>query len=126
MKGKNMCISLYDSIKALCDARGIKPGKMCVDLGLSKSLMTDLKSGRKKGITNRTAILIANYFDVSVDEVFGQEKIPAEGEDEIKEYLQILRERPETRMLLQYSKGVGKKEIEAMAEMMKKLRGDDA
>lgn len=119
-----MCKSLYDSIKALCDAKGVKPGKMCVDLGLSKSLMTDLKSGRKKGITNRTAIVIADYFGVSVDEVFGQEKIPTEGED-IKEYLELLRERPETRMLLDYSKGISKKEIEAVAEMMRRLRSDD-
>lgn len=63
-----MCI-LYESILSLCKERGIKGGKMCVDLGLSKSLMTDLKSGRKKGITAETAQKIADYFSVSVDRV---------------------------------------------------------
>lgn len=61
--------TLYKSILSLCQENGIKGGKMCVDLGLSKSLMTDLKSGRKKGITAETAQKIADYFSVSVDRV---------------------------------------------------------
>lgn len=61
--------TLYESILSLCQENGIKGGKMCVDLGLSKSLMTDLKSGRKKGITAETAKKIADYFSVSVDRV---------------------------------------------------------
>lgn len=73
--------TLYESILSLCTERGIKGGKMCVDLGLSKSLMTDLKSGRKKGITVDTAQKIADYFGVSVDRVLGTEKAPTqEGE----------------------------------------------
>ena len=72
--------TLYESILSLCQERGIKGGKMCVDLGLSKSLMTDLKSGRKKGITAETAQKIADYFSVSVDRVLngpGNENTPA-------------------------------------------------
>ena len=61
--------TLYDSILSLCTERGIKGGKMCVELGLSKSLMTDLKTGRKKGITADTAQKIADYFGVTVDRV---------------------------------------------------------
>ena len=61
--------TLYESILSLFQENGIKGGKMCVDLGLSKSLMTDLKSGRKKGITAETAQKIADYFSVSVDRV---------------------------------------------------------
>ena len=38
--------SLYDTIFALCESRGIKGGKMCTDLGISKGLLTDLKMGR--------------------------------------------------------------------------------
>ena len=76
--------TLYESILSLCNEIGIRGGKMCVDLGLSKSLMTDLKSGRKKGITAETAQKIAEYFGVSVDRVLsgpGTEKAPTpEGE----------------------------------------------
>lgn len=75
-----MC-TLYESILSLCVERGIKGGKMCVDLGLSKSLMTDLKSGRKKGITAETAQKIADYFSVSVDRVLGVEKAPIQRDE---------------------------------------------
>lgn len=69
-----MC-TLYESIISLCNERGIKGGKMCVDLGLSKSLLSDLKAGRKKRITSETAQKIADYFSVSVDRVLhGEQK----------------------------------------------------
>jgi transcriptional regulator with XRE-family HTH domain len=54
---------------------------MCVDLGLSKSLMTDLKAGRKKTIRADTAQKIADYFGVTVDRVLGAEKETAAPKD---------------------------------------------
>ena len=72
--------TLYESIKSLCDEKGVKGGKMCVDLGISKSTMTDLKSGRRTGISLETAQKIADYFGVTVDRVLGsdqKEKSPA-------------------------------------------------
>lgn len=71
---------LYKSIKSLCDENGIKPGKMCVDLEISKSMMSKLKDGSKKDIETGTAVKIAEYFGVSVDRVIGvaeKEKSPA-------------------------------------------------
>lgn len=66
--------TLYESIITLCNEKGVKGGKMCVDLGISKSTMTDLKSGRRSGISMETAQKIADYFNVSVDRVFGSEQ----------------------------------------------------
>ena len=57
---------------------------MCTDLGLSKSLMTDLKSGRKKGVTAVTANKIANYFGVSIEYLLGQESTHIVTDAEIK------------------------------------------
>ena len=65
--------SLYDRLNLLCKERGIKGGKMCTDLSISKSLMTDLKSGRKKTISAPTAQKIASYFGVSVGYLLGEE-----------------------------------------------------
>lgn len=67
-----MC-TLYNRLDLLCKERGIKGGRMCTDLGISKSLMTDLKSGRKKGINAETAQKIASYFGVSVGYLLGEE-----------------------------------------------------
>lgn len=52
---------------------------MCSDIGISKSLMTDLKSGRKKSVNAETAQKLASYFNVSVGYLLGEEdeKSPA-------------------------------------------------
>ena len=67
-------VTLYETLDSLCKQRGIKGAKMCRDLGISKSLMTDLKSGRKKGVNADTAQKLASYFDVSVGYLLGEEE----------------------------------------------------
>ena len=67
-------VTLYERLISLCEERGIKGGRMCVELGISKSLMTDLKSGRKKGVNADTAQKIASYFGVSVGYLLGEEE----------------------------------------------------
>lgn len=66
--------TLYERLVELCEKRGIKGAQMCRDLGISKSLMTDLKSGRKKGVNAETAQKIASYFNVSVGYLLGEEQ----------------------------------------------------
>ena len=66
--------SLYDTILALCESKGIKGGKMCTDIGISKGLLTDLKMGRRTGVSAMTAQKIAAYFDVSVGYLLGEEE----------------------------------------------------
>ena len=71
--------SLYENINALCIEKGIRPSKLCADTGISRGLITDLKMGRKNGITAVTAQKIATYFGVSVGYLLGEgtEKAPA-------------------------------------------------
>lgn len=64
---------LYDKINALCASKGIKPSKMCSDIGISRGLVTDLKMGRKKGVSAETAQKIASYFGVTVGYLLGEE-----------------------------------------------------
>ena len=66
--------NLYETIQKLCNERGIKPGRVCTDLGLSRSLITDLKMGRKKSVSAETAQRLASYFGVSVAYLLGQEQ----------------------------------------------------
>ncbi len=69
--------NLYENILSLCNAQGIRPGRLCDELSLSRGLMTDLKMGRKKTLNAETAQKIAGYFGVSVGQLLGE---PA-GED---------------------------------------------
>lgn len=58
---------LYSTIYTLCESKKIKPGKLCAELGFSRSTMSDLKMGRKKTLSADYLSKIANYFGVSVD-----------------------------------------------------------
>lgn len=63
--------TLYERIIDLCIKKGVSGSKMCLDLGMSKSTMSELKAGRTKGISTATAQKIASYFGVSVDYILG-------------------------------------------------------
>lgn len=66
--------TLYKNIIALCEEKGVKGGKMCTDIGISKGLLTDLKMGRRTGVSASTAQKIASYFNVSVGYLLGEEE----------------------------------------------------
>ena len=66
--------NLYEIIQNLCERDGIRPGRLCDQLGLSRGLMTDLKMGRKKSLSAETAQKIAGHFGVSVAYLLGQEE----------------------------------------------------
>lgn len=96
--------TLYENIKSLCDEHKVSGGKMCLDIGTSKSLMTGLKAGRTKSINAETAKKIADYFGVSVERVLTGEKEqrPADGEalvsslpENIQALIKICRANPE-------------------------------
>lgn len=96
-----MC-TLYERIQELCKAKGVSGSKMCIDLGLSKSTMSDMKKGRTKGVSVATAQKISNYFGITVDELYGEkkEKPTAQG-DELTEgekmLLELFRKIPQER-----------------------------
>ena len=64
---------LYENIMKLCQLEGITGGKLCGDLGISRSMLSDLKSGRITSLSTARLEKIAEYFDVSVDELLGRD-----------------------------------------------------
>ena len=75
--------NLYESILSLCERDGIRPGRLCDELGISRGLMTDLKMGRKKGVNAETAQKIASFFGVSVGHLLGIEGSEAVSENAV-------------------------------------------
>lgn len=63
--------NLYETIKALCDEKGVTVAKMCGDAGISKGILTDLKMGRKSTLSGKTLSKIAASLGVSVDRILG-------------------------------------------------------
>lgn len=119
-----MC-TLYERITELCKQKGVSPSRMCLDLGLSKSTMSDMKAGRTKGISTATAQKMAAYLEVSVGYLLGEEekeKPLINGDEELTEYVEMLKTRPECRMLFQLSKNATKEDVEATVRIIEALR----
>lgn len=115
---------LFEKIEKMCKNRGISITKMCLESGASRGSLTDLKMGRSAELTIETLSKIAAYFGISVSDILGDTKeAPAPSGDELAAYLEDLRERPETRTLLEASRGMTKEQVEQMAAFAKSLRG---
>lgn len=64
---------MYKIIEELLTQKGISGAKMCADLGMSRSFMTELRKGRIKSVRLETAQKIADYLDINVATLLGDE-----------------------------------------------------
>ena len=64
---------IYKIIEKLLQEKGISGAKMCAELGMSRSFMTELRKGRIKSVRMETAQKIADYLGVSVSCLLGDE-----------------------------------------------------
>lgn len=121
-----MC-ELYNRLSALCNQKGVKGAQMCRECGVSKSLMSDLKYGRRENISADTAIKLAAYFNVGVDEILnGIKNEPTISEDdELNEILEACRERSELRMLFKLSKGATADDVKQAIKIIEALSAND-
>lgn len=114
-------VTLYERLVELCKERGIKGGRMCTDLGISKSLMTDLKSGRKKGVSAETAQKLATYFGVSVGYLLGEEEKDAKKEQPT-DFDGLSEKR---KALMQFAMDVPEDKAEMILRVMKSILQDE-
>ena len=83
---------LYNNILSLCENKGITGYRMCKEIGIQPSILTDLKMGRKEGLSSKNADKIARYFGVSVGYLLGPDysevdetkKSPSVSDEDIK------------------------------------------
>ena len=110
--------NLYETINTLCEKKGIKGGKMCTEVGISKGLLTDLKMGRRTGVSAVTAQKIASYFDVSVGYLLGEEEKEEKPvqEDELSENM---------KQLIEFAKSVPEDKVELVLKLMRTIVEDD-
>ena len=119
---------ICERIEALLRERGISGSRMSADLGMSRSFMTELRKGRAKGVNAETAARIADYLGVSTDYLLGKSPTPQLTDDpmeqELAEYLEELRSRPEKRMLFSVTKHATKEQVEAIVHMIEEMQKD--
>lgn len=109
---------------------GVKRGaqkELAEYLGIHPNVITNWKNGSNKsyrGYVNE----IASYFNVSVDYLLTgeqKEEAPIDVVDEdLRDYLDELRNRPEMRMLFSTTKTATKAQIEAIVKMVEEMQGN--
>ena len=111
--------TLYERIIALCKERGVSGSRMCLELGLSKSTLSDMKSGRTKGVSTATAQKIASYFGVSVGYLLGEEEKeekPTAEDDGLSENMKLL---------IDFAKSVPEEKVELVLKVMRSIVESD-
>lgn len=113
--------TLYKTIIDLCESKGIKGGKLCTDLGISKGLLSDLKMGRRSGVSAVTAQKIAAYFGVSVGYLLGEEDA-AETKKEQTAFSDLPKSKQE---LMQFVQSVPEDKADMILRVMKSILESD-
>lgn len=133
----------YDKFRELCAQRKISVSRAAVEIGLSNSTPTKWK---KTGASpdSTTLYKIADYFGVPVSDLMDtptlistaidlafesmhyekKEKATIDViDDDLREYLDELRNRPEQRLLFSVTKNATKAQIEAIVKMIEEMKG---
>lgn len=123
---------LYKVLSELCEERKITAYRMCKDVGMQPSVMTDLKMGRRSSVKAETANRLATYFGVSVGYLLGQEESGSAVldednnivtiDDETRDIIDSLRTRPEMKVLFSVSKKATKEDILQAVKIIKALK----
>ena len=74
---------IYNLIEELCYKKGISVSKLCKDCNISRSAMSEYKSGRIKSLSTNNVTKIADYFGVSVGYLLGT-PVTAANEEALK------------------------------------------
>lgn len=96
--------SMYQIIQKLCEEKGISGYRLCKDVGISPSHLTEMKMGRHANLSTKNAQRVADYFGVTTAFLLGEEdvetkKAPSLSEERVldeyeKEFLELSRELP--------------------------------
>lgn len=115
-----MC-TLHGRITELCKEKGVSGSRMCLDLGMSKSTLSDIKSGRKKSFTAETAHKIASYLGVSVAYLLGEEEKDAKKGQPI-EYDKLSENR---KALIDFAMSISEEKAEKFLRLLKSIEEAD-
>ena len=115
---------MKNNIRVARKAAGLTQKQLGALIGVAESTISQYESGKRQP-DNTALLMMAEELHTTVGYLLGAEtkKFPADDGEELAEYLQDLRERPETRTLLEASRGMTKEQVEKMAEFAKMLRG---
>ena len=116
---------MYSKFEQLLQNNKVTAFQVSKATGISSGNLSDWKKGKVKRLSAGNLKKIADYFNVSVDYFFdNDEDIPEliNGDKELTEYLEDLRNRPEMRMLFSITSTCTKEEVEQAVRIIEALR----
>ena len=117
----------YTTFEKLCNERGVRPGRAAGDIGISRAAVTRWKQA---GFTPRGDVLekLADYFGVTVDFLLRGEdaapfgRTPDTDDEELVEFLEMLKNRKECRMLFSLARNATRSDVERAVKIIEALR----
>lgn len=113
-----------ERLLTLRKAMGLTQKEVAEKLGISRQAYANYEIGNREP-DHKTLIEIAKLFNVSLDYLLGKEEKPVAESDELTEYLEELKSRPEMRMLFSLAKGATKEDVERAVAIIEALRKND-
>lgn len=118
-----------ERIRELREERGLTQKELAEAIGVDRTAIAKYESGAS-GAKSEMLEKLANYFGVTTDYILGRtnEKTPApvvqseSEEEEIREYLQQIKDDPSTRMMFDLVRGATLEEVKATVAFLKALR----
>lgn len=105
----------YEIIKQLCDENGIKLSVLASGIGVRNSVFTELKMGRTKKLSVSTLSKIADYFEVPLSLLTGDETGTDEKQNE------LFRKR---KLLFDLSKKASEEDLDKLIKIVDALIGE--
>lgn len=104
----------------VCQEKGTTPTAVVNELNISVGSVTKWKNGSIP--RDSTILMLANHLDVSPEYLSGKSDSKGDGADELDEYLEELKTRPEMKMLFSLAKGATKEDVEQAVAIIEALR----
>lgn len=111
----------FNHVLEIMAEKGITQKQLADALKVSTGKVSDWKKGKIMSWTKRIPEISA-YLGVSADELMGTKKPLVNNDEELTEYLEMLRNRPECRVLLSITKDATKDEVEENVRFITALR----
>ncbi len=105
----------YEIIKQLCDEKGIRLSVLASGIGVRNSVFTELKMGRTKRLSVSTLNKIADYFEVPLSLLTGDDAGTDEKQNE------LFRKR---KLLFDLSKKASEEDLDKLIKIVDALVGE--
>lgn len=116
---------MENRVRELRKAKGMTMKQLGVILGVAESTVSQYETGKRQ-LDNEILLKLSEFFDVTIGYILGVEdeiKKPLVNDDEeLTQFLETLRNRPECRVLLSITKDATKEDVEKAVAIIEALR----